>query len=93
MTTKGYLGQVYEVRPVLAAMESRGLPIDDAERRSLDAEFDRAQRELGHNLAARAEGCGLVDVFAGLNPELRQWFLDHGTQPKLWQEHPAEATT
>jgi len=43
---QGYVGQVYEVRPVLAAMEDRGLPVDDEARLALDAEFDTAQREL-----------------------------------------------
>ena len=35
----GYVGQVAAVRPILAAMEDRGLPVDDAARRALDAEF------------------------------------------------------
>ena len=82
MTTRGYLGQVYEVRPVLAAMESRGLPIDDAERRSLDAEFDRAQRELGREIAALAPPeCRRVHPkigYKGIPPEVKA--LD----PLLW---------
>ena len=78
MTTRGYLGQVYEVRPVLAAMESRGLPIDDAERRSLDAEFDRAQRELGREIAALAPPeCRRVHPkvgYKGIPPEVKTWY-------------------
>jgi uracil-DNA glycosylase family 4 len=88
--TIGYMGQVYEVRPVLAAMESRGMPIDDIARVRLGEEFERAQGELGRELSGLAGDCGLVDIFVGLNPELRKWFLDHGTQPKLWQEHPQD---
>jgi DNA polymerase I-like protein with 3'-5' exonuclease and polymerase domains len=42
----GYVGQVAEIRPILAAMERRGLPVDDAERLKLDVEFDLAQQEL-----------------------------------------------
>jgi uracil-DNA glycosylase family 4 len=42
----GYIGQVAQVRPILAAMEDRGLPVDDAERLKLDGEFDLAQQEL-----------------------------------------------
>jgi len=49
----GYVGQVQQVRPILAAMERRGLPVDDAERLKLDGEFDLAQQELGNNLDRR----------------------------------------
>ena len=49
----GYVGQVAQVRPILAAMESRGLPVDDAVRLSLDREFDAAQQELDAGLQAR----------------------------------------
>ena len=42
----GYVGQVRQVRPILAAMEERGLPVDDAVRLKLDGEFDLAQQEL-----------------------------------------------
>lgn len=49
----GYVGQVLQVRPVLAGMEDRGLPVDDAERVKLDGEFDIAQQELDTELQAR----------------------------------------
>jgi hypothetical protein len=49
----GYVGQVAEVRPILAEMERRGLPVDDAERLKLDGEFDRAQQELDAALQLR----------------------------------------
>ena len=49
----GYVGQVAQVRPILAAMERRGLPVDDAERLKLDGEFDLAQQELDAVLQAR----------------------------------------
>jgi uracil-DNA glycosylase family 4 len=88
---QGYMSQVYEVRPVLAAMESRGMPIDDAARVALGREFEIAQAEIGRKIAAQVPpDCGLIDVFAGLNPELRKWFIDHGTQPKFWQKHPQD---
>jgi uracil-DNA glycosylase family 4 len=48
--TVGYLGQVWAVRPVLAEMESRGMPIDDIARVRLGEEFERAQGELGNAL-------------------------------------------
>jgi len=53
MTIRGYIGQVFEVRPILAAMEDRGLPIDDAARLRLDGEFDLAQQELDAELQSR----------------------------------------
>jgi uracil-DNA glycosylase family 4 len=90
--TYGYTGQEREVRPVLAAMEDRGMPIDDAARMKLGAEFAVAQRELGTYLAERApDACRRVhpkEGFAGLPPQLRQWFRDRGTEPKYWIEHP-----
>jgi uracil-DNA glycosylase family 4 len=60
-SVRGYVGQVAEVRPILAAMERRGLPVDDAERLKLDGEFDLAQQELDAQLQARvpAEVLGL----------------------------------
>lgn len=51
--TYGYSGQEREVRPVLAAMEDRGMPIDDARRLALGAEFETAQEVLGRELDAR----------------------------------------
>jgi len=81
VTTRGYIGQVYEVRPVLAAMESRGMPIDDAERRALDAEFDRAQRELGREIAAAAPlECRRVHPkqgYKGVPPEVKAWWAEY----------------
>jgi uracil-DNA glycosylase family 4 len=50
---EGYVSSVYEVRPVLARIEDRGLPIDDAERLKLDVEFEKAQQELQHELDRR----------------------------------------
>lgn len=77
-STLGYLGQIYEVRPVLAAMEDRGLPVDDEARLKLDAEFDAAQRELGTELAAAAPPeCQRVHPkqgYKGVPPEVKQWF-------------------
>lgn len=49
----GYVGQVAQVRPILAAMERRGLPVDDTERLKLDGEFDAAQQELDAALQLR----------------------------------------
>ena len=49
----GYVGQVEQVRPILAGMERRGLPVDDAERLKLDGEFDLAQQELDAELQKR----------------------------------------
>lgn len=51
--TTGYTGQEREVRPVLAAMEDRGVPIDDARRLELNDEFEKAQLELGEELDRR----------------------------------------
>jgi len=92
--TLGYTGQEREVRPVLAAMEDRGVPIDDAARLRLGAEFEAAQRELGKELAERAPvECQRMhpkEGYAGMPPQVKQWFIDHGTEPKHWVEHPID---
>lgn len=54
VTQRGYIGQVLEVRPVLAGMEDRGMPIDDAARIALDVEFEKAQSELYEKINALA---------------------------------------
>lgn len=77
----GYIGQVYQVRPVLAAMELRGMPIDDTERRKLDAEFTVAQTALGEELAREAPpACGRVQPksgYKGIPPEVKKFELHH----------------
>lgn len=73
----GYLGQVFEVRPVLAAMEDRGVPIDDAARLRLGVEFEKAQGDLGAELSRLApKECGRVhpkDGYKGVPPEVKEW--------------------
>lgn len=75
--TLGYLGQVAAVRPVLAAMEDRGMPIDNDARLSLDAEFDIAQSRLGDELARLApDACKRVHPksgYVGVPPEVKKW--------------------
>jgi hypothetical protein len=66
--TRGYLGQVYHVRPVLARMEERGVPIDDAARIRLGNEFEIAQRQLGAEHPdgrASVVGCKKLDAYKG----------------------------
>lgn len=46
----GYVAMVEQVRPILADMERRGLPINDERRLALGAEFDGAERELKEEL-------------------------------------------
>jgi uracil-DNA glycosylase family 4 len=93
--TLGYTGQEREVRPVLAAMEDRGVPIDDAARLRLGAEFEAAQRELGKELAERAPvECQRVhpkDGYKGLPPEVKKWATEHGWD--LLYQGPAALAT
>src|SRR4029077_19429704 len=74
-STVGYLGQVYSVRPVLAAMEDRGMPIDDAARLRLGARFEAAQAELGAEIAklAPAECCRVhpKEGYKGTPPDIK----------------------
>ena len=81
MTMRGYIGQEYEVRPVLAAMEDRGVPIDDSARIQLGAEFEATQQELGVELAKRAPvECQRVhpkDGYKGIPPQVKEWQKVH----------------
>lgn len=85
MTHRGYIGQVFEVRPVLAAMEDRGMPIDDDARVKLDAEFEIAQREILAKIqAAVPSGIGRLqpkEGYKGVPPEVKQWLV---TAPASW---------
>lgn len=80
--TTGYLGQVYSVRPVLAGMEDRGMPIDDDARLALDGEFKSAQEKLGREIAAAApRECLRVHPkggYKGVPPEIKKWLTDNG---------------
>jgi len=83
--TTGYTGQEREVRPVLAAMEDRGVPIDDAARIRLGAEFEAAQRELGAALLPRfPESAKKLDPYKTFPPELKK--LPEAEWSKLFRE-------
>jgi len=75
----GYLGQVAAVRPVLAAMEDRGMPIDDAARIALGDKFKLAQESLGTEIAALAprECCRIhpKEGYKGVPPEVKALYL------------------
>ena len=49
----GYLAQVEQIRPVLAAMEDRGFPIDDEKRQMLGKEFEIVENEERERLNQR----------------------------------------
>jgi uracil-DNA glycosylase len=76
----GYVGQVLEVRPVLATMEDRGVPIDDAARIELGAEFEKAQAELGAELSKLAPAsCSRIhpkEGYKGVPPEVKAWLAE-----------------
>jgi hypothetical protein len=82
----GYVGQVMGVRPVLAAMEDRGVPIDDEARLALDVEFKIAQNALGAEIAALApkECCRIhpKEGYKGVPPEMKP----HINTPELQEE-------
>lgn len=46
----GYVAQVEMVRPILAKMEDRGLPVDDVRRLAIGEEFETAENELRKEL-------------------------------------------
>lgn len=83
----GYLGQVAAVRPILAAMEDRGMPIDDSRRLALDAEFDIAQSALGVELVTLApDACKRVhpkEGYKGVPPEVKAWANENGVMAEM----------
>lgn len=97
----GYVSQVYEVRPILAGMEDRGMPIDDSARLALDAEFDKAQQEIGRKIAAQVPPeIGRLqpkDGYKGIPPEVKNWtnniggdltqarFIEKGDDPETYR--------
>jgi uracil-DNA glycosylase family 4 len=69
----GYIGQVEQVRPILAGMERRGLPIDDAVRLKLDVEFQLAGIDLANELMPRfPESAKKLDPYKTFPPELKK---------------------
>jgi hypothetical protein len=79
MTTRGYIGQVFEVRPVLAAMEDRGLPVDNAARLALGVEFEQTQAALGRELTGLAGGVGRMHPksgYKGMPPEVKECLVN-----------------
>jgi hypothetical protein len=83
----GYVGQVMEVRPVLAAMEDRGVPIDDAARIRLGDEFEKAQNELGAELSRLApkECCRVhpKEGYKGVPPEIKPYINTPELEEKM----------
>lgn len=83
----GYIGQVAEVRPVLAAMEDRGMPIDDAARIKLGDEFEIAQADIGRKIAAQVPyEIGRVhpkEGYKGIPPEVKKYFAQATDIPEL----------
>lgn len=83
LVERGYVGQVLQVRPVLAAMEDRGLPVDDAARVALGGEFEIAQAEVGAELTRLAPGeCSRVHPkggYKGVPPAVKGW--QDGSRP------------
>jgi uracil-DNA glycosylase family 4 len=79
--TIGFMGQVYDVRPILDAMERRGVPIDDEARLALDKEFDIAQDQLLAEIQSGVpnECCRLhpKEGYKGVPPEIKA-FLGGG---------------
>jgi uracil-DNA glycosylase family 4 len=80
----GYLNQTQALRPILAAMEDRGLPVDDARRLALDKEFDLAASEvfleLNQKFPDEARKVSPKEGHKGAPPRVKQLLLA-GVQP------------
>lgn len=83
MSDRGYVGQVFEVRPILERMEDRGVPIDDSARIALEGEFDKAQEEMLAEIqkAVPVEALRLhpKDGYKGTPPEAKVWLANKAT--------------
>jgi len=83
--TLGYTGQEREVRPVLAAMEDRGVPIDDAKRIALGEEFRLAAVEIAEKLMPLfPESAKKLDPYKTFPPELKK--LPESEWSRLFKE-------
>lgn len=81
----GYLGMVQAVRPILAAMEDRGLPINNERRMALGVQFDQVHTEVFAELDARFPNAarkltpkekGVVKGYSGVPPQVKQLLED-----------------
>jgi len=93
--TYGYTGQEREVRPVLAAMEDRGVPIDDAARLRLGEQFRLAAIEIAEGkdeggihtpglMERFPESAKKLDPYKTFPPELKK--LPEADWGKLFKE-------
>lgn len=83
--TCGYTGQVRELRPVLAAMEDRGVPIDNARRMKLGEDFRIAADVIAQKLMGLyPESAKKLEPYKKLPPELKG--LPEAEWGKLFRE-------
>lgn len=80
---------VVDVLALTEKMAENGLPYSKEKAREFELELLAKQRERTQRLQEIAPmEVRKVKKFKSLNPQLRKWFKEHGTQPKLWREHP-----
>lgn len=76
----GYLNMTQRLRPILADMEDRGVPVDDTRRLALDKEFDAAAAEVFLELnAAFPDAARKVEPkkgYAGIPPRVKKLLAD-----------------
>lgn len=74
---------------ICTQMSRNGLPIDaeKVEKFKLELEGKRGERQARLQELV-PESIRKTKAYKGLNPQLRQWFKEHGTEPKSWIEHP-----
>lgn len=76
---------------ICTQMARNGLPIDAAKIEIFKLELVEKHRERTARLQQIAPlSIRKLKAFKGLNPQLRKWFIAHGTEPKLWREHPLD---
>lgn len=78
--TCGYINQTQRLRPILADMEDRGVPVDDARRLALDKEFDAAAAEvfleLNQSFPDEARKVEPKKGYAGIPPRVKKLLAD-----------------
>ncbi len=87
-----YESHVVDILALTTKMAENGLPFDQVRAKEFEGELEVKLKERQQRLQAITP----IDVrktkkYKSLNPELRKWFIAHGTEPKHWVEHPLDA--
>lgn len=83
-----YERHVVDILKLTGTMADNGLPYSQEKAQEFERELEGKLAERQLRLQALTPvAVRKTKTYKGLNPQLRQWFKENGTQPKLWVEH------